>query len=161
MRWRSASGTSGRAYTEADLRFAEVLCGRLALALDNATLSRTVTGLERRLEVTLANLAEAVLVREADGRIVFANSATARLLRLASPEHVTNAVPGSLMALYDVFDESGRRVTLADLPSAAARVASSPIRCSCETSSVRRVKSAGWCTRQRPCSTGTASCRSS
>ncbi len=114
-------GTSGRSYTEDDLRFAEVLCGRLALALDNAMLSRTVTGLERRLEVTLANLAEAVLVREADGRIVFANSATARLLRLASPEQVTNAVPGSLMALYDVFDESGRRVTLADLPSAAAQ----------------------------------------
>ena len=88
-RSRCGVGTSGRDYDEDDLRFAEVLSGRLALALDNATLSRTVTGLERRLEATLTNLAEAVLVREAGGPIVFANSAAARLLNLGSAEDVT------------------------------------------------------------------------
>ena len=51
-----------------DLRYAEILSGHLALALDNATLSPTLTGLERRLEVTLTNLAEAVIVRDADGQ---------------------------------------------------------------------------------------------
>ena len=77
-------GTSGRSYGEDDLRYAEMLSGRLALALDNATLSRTVTGLERRLEATLTNLAEAVLVRDTGGPIVFANAAAARLLSLGS-----------------------------------------------------------------------------
>ncbi len=114
-------GTSGRDYGESDLRFAEVLSARLALALDNAGLSAAVSRLEQRLEATLANLAEAVLVREAGGTIVFANPATARLLRVGSPEDVTNAAPGSLMARYDVFDESGRQLTLADLPSAAVQ----------------------------------------
>ena len=113
-------GTSGRSYDRDDLRYAEIGSGRLALALDNATLAQTVTGLERRLEATLTNLAEAVLVREPGGQIVFANSAAARLLSLSSVGEVTAATPEQLMALYDVFDEAGRSVDLADLPSSRA-----------------------------------------
>jgi PAS domain S-box-containing protein len=113
-------GTSGRSYGEDDLRFAEVLAGRIALALDNAALSQTVTGLERRLEATLTNLAEAVLVRESGGQIVFANSAAARLLNLDSARAVIEATPQQLMDLYEVFDEDGRRLELADLPSSRA-----------------------------------------
>jgi len=113
-------GTSGRSYDESDLRYAEILSGHLALALDNATLSQTITGLERRLEATLTNLAEAVIVREAGGEIVFANSAAARLLNLGSVSEVTTATPQQLMELYDVFDEAGRSLELADLPSSHA-----------------------------------------
>ncbi len=113
-------GTSGRSYGEDDLRFAEVLAGRIALALDNAALSQTVTGLERRLEATLTNLAEAVLVRESGGQIVFANAAAARLLNLDSARAVIEATPQQLMDLYEVFDEDGRRLELADLPSSHA-----------------------------------------
>jgi GAF domain-containing protein len=113
-------GTSGRSYGEDDLRYAEILSGHLALALDNATLSQTVTGLERRLEATLTNLGEAVLVRDADGQIVFANPAAARLLSVGSVREVTDASRGALMALFDVFDEAGRSLQLADLPSARA-----------------------------------------
>jgi len=111
-------GTSGRDYGPEDLRFAEVLSARLALALDNASLSAAVSGLELRLEATLTNLAEAVIVRDAAARIVFANPAAARLLGVASANEITEALPGSLMALYDVFDERGRRLELSDLPSA-------------------------------------------
>ena len=113
-------GTSGRSYDEDDLRYAEILSGHLALALDNATLSQTVTGLERRLEATLTNLAEAVIVREASGDIVFANSAAVRLLNLGSVRDVTAATPQELMELYDVFDEAGTRLELTDLPSSSA-----------------------------------------
>ncbi|MGO9892451.1 MAG: SpoIIE family protein phosphatase [Solirubrobacteraceae bacterium] len=113
-------GTSGRSYGEDDLRYAEILSGHLALALDNATLSQTVTGLERRLEATLTNLAEAVLVRDPDGQIVFANPAAARLLSVGSVREVTDAARGELMALFDVFDEAGRSLRLADLPAARA-----------------------------------------
>ncbi|HUA46531.1 MAG TPA: SpoIIE family protein phosphatase [Solirubrobacteraceae bacterium] len=111
-------GPSGRDYGPEDLRFAEVLSGRLALALDNAGLSAAVSGLEQRLEATLTNLAEAVIVRDGTAKIVFANPAAARLLAVASADEITDAVPGSLMALYDVFDEQGRRLELSDLPSA-------------------------------------------
>ena len=113
-------GTSGRSYGEDDLRYAEILSGHLALALDNATLSQTVTGLERRLEATLTNLGEAVLVRDPAGQIVFANSAAARLLSVGSVREVTDAQRGELMALFDVFDEAGRSLELGDLPSARA-----------------------------------------
>lgn len=113
-------GTSGRRYGEGDLRFAEVLSGRLALALDNAGLSAVVRGLEHRLEATLTNLAEAVIVREVGGTVAFVNAAAARLLGFESPEQMTGADPEELMSFYDVFDEEGRRVSLADLPSAAA-----------------------------------------
>ncbi len=113
-------GTSGRDYGPEDLRFAEVLSARLALALDNAGLSAALSGLEQRLEVTLTNLAEAVIVRDAGGAMVFANPAAARLLGLTSVEEITAASPGTLMALYDVFDEDGRRLSLTDLPSMLA-----------------------------------------
>lgn len=111
---------AGRDYTEEDLRFAEVLAGRIALALDNAGLSEAVSGLEQRLEATLANLAEAVLVRDAGGDIVFANQATARLLGLESADEVTRAARGALIARFDLFDERGRPLTMADLPATAA-----------------------------------------
>jgi PAS domain S-box-containing protein len=113
-------GTSGRDYGPEDLRFAEVLSARLALALDNAGLSAALSGLEQRLEATLTNLAEAVIVRDAGGSMVFANPAAARLLGLTSVEEITAAAPGTLMALYDVFDEDGRRLSLTDLPSMLA-----------------------------------------
>jgi PAS domain S-box-containing protein len=113
-------GTSGREYGDADVQFAEVLSARLALALDNAGLSAAVSGLEQRLEATLTNLAEAVLVREAGGPLVFANPVAARLLGLSSADEVVSATPEQLMSLYDVFDEQGRKLSLADLPSAHA-----------------------------------------
>lgn len=119
-------GPSGRDYGTADLRFAEVLSARLALALDNAGLSAVVSRLERRLEATLENLAEAVLVRDVGGTIVFANEAAARLLGLRSAEDVTAASAEQLMALYEVFDERGQTVSLSDLPSARAMLGETP-----------------------------------
>jgi PAS domain S-box-containing protein len=119
-------GPSGRDYGAEDLRFAEVLSARLALALDNAGLSAAVSGLEQRLETTLKSLAEAVLVRDVAGPLVFANEAAARLLGLDSAEAVTAATAEELMALYDVFDERGRRLSLADLPSAQAASGQTP-----------------------------------
>ncbi len=110
-------GTSGRDYGPEDLRFAEVLSARLALALDNAGLSAAVSGLEQRLEATLRNLAEAVLVRDGDGPLVFANDAAARLLGVASAEEVLAMSAEQLMALYEVFDEHGHEIGLGELPS--------------------------------------------
>src|SRR5256886_3155365 len=56
------------------LPISEVLASRIGLALDNAGLSQTVSGLERQLEATLANLAAGVIVRDVNGRMVFANA---------------------------------------------------------------------------------------
>ncbi len=112
--------SSGRRLTGDDQRFAEVLAGRIALALDHAGLAETVGELERRLEATLANLAEAVIVRGVDGRMLFTNQAAADLLDAASPDELMAASSDELMAYWEAADEEGRGLALHDLPSARA-----------------------------------------
>jgi PAS domain S-box-containing protein len=108
-------------YDSADLRFAEVLAGRIALALDNAGLTATVSSLERRLEATLANLAEAVTVQDPSGQTIYANPAAVDLLRLKSAEELISSDPGAMMDLYTVTREDGSPVALADLPGSRAQ----------------------------------------
>jgi PAS domain S-box-containing protein len=108
-------GRSGRGYTQADLEFAEALAGRVALALDNAGLSASLSSLERQLEATLSSLAEAVTVQSRE-ETVYANPAAARLLGVESPEELLGARRGELMSRFDVFHEDGKPVTLEDLP---------------------------------------------
>jgi serine phosphatase RsbU (regulator of sigma subunit)/PAS domain-containing protein len=121
-----AVGRSGRALGDDDLRFAEVLAGRVALALDNAGLTAEVSSLERRLNVTLANLAEAVTVTGPDGRMVFANAAAVALLRVDSPADLIGADPGDLMDRFHVSRDDGSPVTLADLPGPRAMRGETP-----------------------------------
>ena len=104
-------GTSGRDYGEADLRFAEVLSARLALALDNAGLSAAVSGLEQRLEAMLTNLAEAVTGpgRRRAGRVRQRGGGAAARPGLGRRGD-RGAAPSSSMALFDVYDEDGREL---------------------------------------------------
>jgi PAS domain S-box-containing protein len=111
---------NGRTLTAEDLRFAQVLGSRIGLALDNAGLSKTVSGLEKRLEATLAHLAAGVIVREADGRMAFANATAAELLGVGSVQELFAARSEQLMDLFDAYDEVGERLTLNELPSARA-----------------------------------------
>lgn len=115
-----STARSGRTFSAADVQFAEVLSSRIGMALDNAGLSETVSGLERRLEVTLAHLAAAVLVRDADGRLVFANPAAAELLGVGTVERLFATSAEQLMTLFEPFDERGRPLSLQDLPSTRA-----------------------------------------
>ncbi len=112
--------TAERRLQDDDLRFAEVLASRIGLALDNAGLSETVSGLERRLEATLANLAAGVIVRDVSGRMVFANAAVAELLDLGSVEEFFTVSSQQLMDMFDAYDEEGNRLSLDELPSARA-----------------------------------------
>ncbi len=121
-----AVGLSGRNYGTEDLRFAEVLSGRISLALDNAGLSRMVGELEQRLESTFANLAEAIIVRDPAGGMVFANPAVAKLLGFGSVDEIGGASAEELMSLYAAFDESGRPLSLDDLPSSRALAGEAP-----------------------------------
>ena len=108
-------GRSGRTLESDDVEFVEVLAGRIALTLDNAGLSASVSSLERQLEATLSSLAEAVTVQNRE-QTVYANPAAVRLLGLESPDELVNARRGELMSRFDVFHEDGRRVTLEELP---------------------------------------------
>ena len=117
---------SGRSFTAEDQRFAEALGSRIGLALDNAGLSQTVTGLEKRLEATLANLAAAVVAQDTDGRMVLANAAAADLLGAASVEALFAVPRERLLARFDIYDEDGHPVTLAELPTGRALAGQRP-----------------------------------
>ncbi len=109
---------SGRRINEDLVRFAEILAGRVALALDNAGLSAELSGVERRLDAILESLDEAVTVQMPDGRTTFANPAAIRLFGLEGTEEVVDdAEPGTLMALFDVFHPDGTTVSLDEFPS--------------------------------------------
>ncbi len=109
---------SRRRYGPDELRFARVLSGRAALALDSTGLNRELADLERQLEIALDGLAEAVTVMDGEGRQVYANPAAVELLGLDSAEDLYKARPGEVMARFDVYDEAGRAISYGDLPAA-------------------------------------------
>src|SRR5215216_4801568 len=109
-------GPSGRRHTESDLRFAEVLAGRVALALDNAGLTSELTVAEEQFGVVVHTLAEAVTMNDADGRIVYANRAALELVGAADAGELLRADPGEIMDRFAVFDEHGRPLALTELP---------------------------------------------
>ncbi|MDX6554007.1 MAG: hypothetical protein QOD86_202, partial [Miltoncostaeaceae bacterium] len=107
---------SGRRYGEADLRFAEVLSGRAALALDNAGLFSELEFAEARLTAALGNLAEAVTVQDPDGRLIYANEAAASALGFGSPEELLATPPGAIVERFESFNEDGTPLRMDQLP---------------------------------------------
>jgi serine phosphatase RsbU (regulator of sigma subunit)/PAS domain-containing protein len=112
-----AVGRSGRRYDDSDREFAEVLSGRIALALDNAGLSASLSSLERQLEATLASLAEAVTVQGREGT-VYANPAAARLIQVESTDDLLGRPRGEILSRFDVFHPDGSQVDIDEFPGA-------------------------------------------
>lgn len=70
----------------------------------------------RLLTEALGQLAEAVTVHDAAGRLLYANDAAVRLMGAASVEELLAAPPGSLVARARVFHPDGRPVEPGELP---------------------------------------------
>jgi GAF domain-containing protein/anti-sigma regulatory factor (Ser/Thr protein kinase) len=117
---RMGVGPSGRRFGPRDLRFAEVLADRIALALENAGLSAGLEDAERRFRAIVDGMLDGVTVRAADGRLVYANDAAVDLLRVDSRQILRGMPAGGMMAMFDVYDEHGRPVTLDQLPGVRA-----------------------------------------
>ena len=96
---------SGRRYDSEDAAFAQVLAGRMALALDNAGLFSDLRRIERRLDTAMAVLDEAVVIHERGGNLVFANPAAARLFGLRDTEKLTGASPEQIEEWCKFYDE--------------------------------------------------------
>ena len=122
-----AAGPSARRHSRADLRFAEVLAGRVALALDNAGLTSELSVAEEQLGAVVASLAEAVTVTDAEGQVVYLNAAAVGLLGAESPEELLTSPPGEIMDRFAVYDDEGRPITLADLPGARMQAGEDPV----------------------------------
>jgi PAS domain S-box-containing protein len=106
----------GEPYGAADMDLASELARRAALAIDNARLFSEVRRVEQRLEAILVNVAEAITLTDASGRMLFANQAAADLLGVSTPAELVHASPGSIMPRFLVLDEQGRELDLEQMP---------------------------------------------
>ena len=106
----------GEPYGSEDLDLVSELARRAALAIDNARLFSELHHVEQRLEAVLINLAEAITVMDADGKMVFANQAAADLLGASAPEELTSAPPGTIWPRFLVLDEQGSELDLESMP---------------------------------------------
>jgi PAS domain S-box-containing protein len=73
------------AFTEADQQLLSSVASWAAVALDNANLFRSVTEERSRLETTLRETADAVVLTNNDGRIILVNQAAGQVFRI-NPE---------------------------------------------------------------------------
>ena len=97
---------SGRAFAQRDVRFTEVMSGRIALALDNAGLFSDLESVERRLDAVMNLVDEAVIVHDSDARVVFANRAAARWLSRDDLDSLLDS-PASALKAVRLLDEAG------------------------------------------------------
>ena len=73
------------------MRFAQILASRIGLALDNAGLFSDLESIERRMDTVMSILDEAIVIHGADGELVFANPAAARMLGYETAEDAVAA----------------------------------------------------------------------
>jgi PAS domain S-box-containing protein len=106
----------GTPYGEDDLELVRELARRAGLAIDNARLFSRLRDTEQRLEAVLAGVAEAITVVDEQGSTIYANQAAAELLRVESPDQLTNGTPGTVMSRFLVLDEQGRELDLERMP---------------------------------------------
>ena len=74
------SAESGQHYTERDLKLAEALATRAALAVDNARLYNQARAERERFRVTLASIGDAVIATDRQGQISFINHVAGELI---------------------------------------------------------------------------------
>jgi PAS domain S-box-containing protein len=122
-----ATAESGRIFGSEDLRLAQSLADRAALALDNAQLYTHVRKAEEDLresademEAVFQNVASAITVRDPSGRVVYANEAAAHLLGYSSVEALLDARAENILDRFEVFDEDGQLLDVEKLPGKVA-----------------------------------------
>jgi serine phosphatase RsbU (regulator of sigma subunit)/PAS domain-containing protein len=112
--------SGGHTYDAGDLELAREVARRAALALDNARLISELRQTERQLETILENLGEAVTVQGPDFRLVYVNSAAARLLGFSVRSDAVAAGIGRLSGQFLLLSAEGRPIADEDYPGPRA-----------------------------------------
>ena len=99
-----------RSYGQVDLELAELIAGRIGLALDNAGLFAELEALQLRLTTALDTLAEAVTIQDTDYQTVYLNQAA----RAAFGD------TRDIAAGFESFNEDGTPLRMEDLPGRKA-----------------------------------------
>jgi len=126
---------SGRRYAEADLKLAEELARRAALALDNARLyeeaQREISEREMiqhelhssrdQLEIVLQGVGDGITAQDPTGRLIYANEAAARIIGYSSVQALLEAPMREAVERFEVLmDESGQPFPPSKLPGRRA-----------------------------------------
>lgn len=93
---------SGRIYGSVEQNALQVLCGQLAIAIDNAQLFTEVQNAKIYNEILLQNLTTGVIAADVDGRITVFNSEAEQITGSKSADlldHSINGLPASICAL--------------------------------------------------------------
>jgi PAS domain S-box-containing protein len=128
------SAESGRRFEGDDLRLAEELARRAALAMDNARLYEEAQHeiAERRsmqeqlrdsrdqLEAVLRGVADGITAQDPGGRIVYANETAARLVGVASARDLVELAPEEVMARFELLDAEDNPLPVERLPGRRA-----------------------------------------
>jgi GAF domain-containing protein len=101
---------------EGDVRFVSALASRIGVALDNAGLFSDLESVERRMDSVMANVAEAVIVHDGKGRLVFANSSASELLSLDGGGDLVSGRAGPADERFELRDEAGEPLARERLP---------------------------------------------
>jgi PAS domain S-box-containing protein len=104
------SAWSKHQYTARDVRFAQILASRIGLALDNAGLFSDLESIERRMDTVMSILDEAIVIHGADGELVFANPAAARMLGYETSADAVASQTALIGDRYLIRDEHGAAV---------------------------------------------------
>ena len=96
-----------RSYTAADLQLAQLLAGRVGLALDNAGLFAELETAQVQLTTALDSLAEAITIQDEHGTLVYANDAAAAALGFASGAQLMATPLHEIIDAYESFHEDG------------------------------------------------------
>ena len=137
------SAWSGRRYGAEDVRFAQILASRIGLALDNAGLFSDLESIERRMDTVMSILDEAIVIHGADGELVFANPAAARMLGYETSEDAVAAPTAAIRDRYVIRDEHGNEVGADALAGRRALRAGRAGRRPCARSTARAAANAG------------------
>lgn len=96
---------SGRLFDQADLRLAEELARRAALAVDNAQLYHDVNEQREHLHVTLSSISDAVIATDAAGTVTFMNDIARSLTAWHGEEAIGQPVDDVLPLLDEETGE--------------------------------------------------------
>src|SRR5829696_5462761 len=114
------SAESGKRYGEDDLRLAEELARRAALAVDNARLYEEAQSSRNQLEAILRGVADGITAQDPSGRVIYANDTAARLTGFSTAGDLVEAPLDELMARFEIMDEEGRPSSAEKLPGRRA-----------------------------------------
>ena len=96
-----------RTYSAGDLELAQLIAGRIGLALDNAGLFAELEALQLRLTTALDTLAEAVTIQDEDGRSSTSTTPRRAAFGFASGAELIATPPREIVDAYESFHEDG------------------------------------------------------